>query len=207
MKLPRADLRTVYLHWTAGDYEETFGAYHFCVALRDGVPTVVETHGVTANARDVRGGEGAYAAHVAGRNSHALGVAICGMRDATPQNFGAFALRDDMLDAACALVAKLCAAYRIPIDAEHVRTHAEAAVDDGYFGCGPDQRWDIARLHPDPRSLDAAEARATGEALRERVRAYAAGARGGSVLWGTLGVAIAAWALFLWHPWIDWFGR
>ncbi len=206
MSLPKP-LQTVYLHWTAGDYEETFAAYHYCIALRDGVPTVVETHAPSANARDLRDASDAYAAHVAGRNSFALGVAVCGMRDASPHDFGAFPLRDDMLDLACAHVAQLCAIYAIPIDAEHVRTHAEAAVADGYFGCGDDERWDIARLRADDRPLERAEAAAVGDALRARIRAYAIGKRRGATLWATLGFAIFAWALFLWHPWIDWFGR
>ena len=200
-------LRTVYLHWTAGDYVQTYPAYHFCIALRDGVPTVVETHALDANARDVREAGEPYAAHVAGRNSFAIGVAICGMRDATPSDFGAFPLREDMVEAACALVARLCSRYKIAIDAEHVRTHAEAAVDDGYFGAAADERWDVARLAPEPRPLDAADARVVGDRLRERVRAHARPSGGGTALWGALGAAFVAWALFLWHPWIDWFGR
>ncbi len=207
MRLPPADLRFVFLHWTAGDYEETFPAYHFCIALRDGSPAVVQTYPLPANARDLRGGDAPYAAHVAGRNSYAIGVAVCGMRGAEPADFGPFPLRDDMLDAACALVARLCATYRIAIDAEHVRTHAETAVEDGYFGAGHDERWDVARLAADPRPLEPADARAVGDALRARVRAFAQGKRRGTALWGALGAAIAAWALFLWHPWIDWFGR
>jgi hypothetical protein len=195
-------LRTVYLHWTAGDYTQTYDAYHFCIALRDGVPVVVETRPVEANARDVREPGEPYAAHVVGRNSFAIGVAVCAMRDATPSDFGAYPLRDDMLDAACALVARVCARYRIPIDAEHVRTHAEAAVDDGYFGAGEEQRWDIARLAPDARPLAPADARAVGDALRQRVRGFARGSLRGTALWSVLGTAIVAW-----HPWIDWFGR
>jgi hypothetical protein len=170
-------LRTVYLHWTAGDYAQTYDAYHFCIALRDGVPVVVETRPVASNARDVRTPGEPYAAHVAGRNSFAVGVAVCGMRDATPHDFGPFPLRDDMVDAACALVADVCARHAIAIDAEHVRTHAEAAVDDGYFGAGEEQRWDVARLAPDPRPLEIADARAVGDQLRERIRRVAVGAR------------------------------
>jgi hypothetical protein len=165
-------VRTVYLHWTAGDYVQTFDAYHFCVALRDGLPVVVRTRAVEANARDVREPGAPYAAHVAGRNSFAIGIAVCGMRDATPHDFGPYPLRDDMLDAACALVAGLCVRYAIAIDAEHVRTHAEAAVDDGYFGAGEDQRWDVARLAPGPEPLEAADARTVGDGLRERIRGF-----------------------------------
>ena len=203
----QSDLRTVYLHWTAGDYEQTYAAYHYCIVLRDGVPAVVATHPVEANARDLRTVYDDYAAHVAGRNSFAIGVAICGMRDATPHDFGPFPLRDDMLELACAHVAKMCETYGIAIDAAHVRTHAEAAVDDGYFGTGEDRRWDIARLVADARPLVAADARVTGDALRARIRRHVRRDARGAALWATLALAIIAWALFLWHPWIDWFGR
>ena len=207
MRDEQADLRYVFLHWTAGDYEETFPAYHFCVTLRNGAPAVVATHEPAANARDLRATEDPYAAHVAGRNSHALGVAICGMRDATPHDFGAYPLRDDLVDVACAHVAKLCAAYRIALDADHVRTHAEAALDDGYFGAGPDERWDVARLTPSAAPLAAEEARLVGDVLRARIRAHAEGPYRGAALWAGLVLAIVAWSIFLWHPWIDWFGR
>jgi len=33
------------------------------------------------------------------------------------------------------------------------------------------------------------------------------GRTAGSLMWLLLGACIVAWALFLWHPWIDWFGR
>jgi len=26
-------------------------------------------------------------------------------------------------------------------------------------------------------------------------------------MWLLLAICVIAWALFLWHPWIDWFGR
>jgi hypothetical protein len=158
------DLRFVYLHWTAGDY-----------ATRDAAdrPVLHATHDLRQNMCDVRRGDGAYAAHTAGRNSYAIGVAICGMARATPSDFGAYPLRDDQIDLACATVAELCRAYRIGIDAGRVRTHAEAALEDGYFGDGPDERWDIARLAPAPEPLHPREAVATGDLLRARIRAAA----------------------------------
>jgi hypothetical protein len=52
-----------------------------------------------------------------------------------------------------------------------VLTHAEAAVADGYFGCGPDERWDIARLTPDVVPLVSSDAARAGDALRARIRA------------------------------------
>lgn len=168
------DLRSIYLHWTAGDYRTTYPAYHYCVALTgDGAVTVVATHDVRANMRDVRTGDGAYAAHTAGRNAFALGLAICGMAGATPSDFGSFPLREDLVAAMCELAARAAHAYGIPIEAARVMTHAEAALVDGYFGSGADERWDIARLRPEPRPLAPDDARRTGDELRARMRAFA----------------------------------
>jgi hypothetical protein len=169
---PAGDLRTIYLHWTAGDYATTYPAYHFCVGLdAAGLPILTSTHDLRANMRDLHGSDAPYAAHTAGRNSFAIGIAVCGMADATPHDFGAFPLRDDLVGLACETAARLCAAYAIPIDAIHVRTHAEAALEDGYFGCGAEERWDIARLVPSPEPLVASDAARIGDALRARIGA------------------------------------
>jgi hypothetical protein len=176
MRLPNAwppgDLRSLYLHWTAGDYVTVFPAYHVCIALDpNGRPEAVLTHDLRANMRDVREPGAPYAAHTAGRNSFAIGLAVCGMRAAAPDDFGAFPLLEDMLALGCATAARLCAFYGIPVDDAHVLTHAEAALADGYFGCGPDERWDIARLKPDAAPLQPAEAARAGDELRARMRA------------------------------------
>ncbi len=174
-ELPDGDARFVYLHWTGHDEATTFPAYHFCIARdRRGGPRVVATHDVRENLRDVRAAPDLpYAAHTRGRNSYAIGVSICAMAGATPTDFGAYPLRDDALDAMCATVARICARYAIAIDGSSVLTHAEAAVADGYFGCGEDERWDIARLVPSNAPLVASDARATGDLLRARIRAFA----------------------------------
>lgn len=171
-RFPAGRLAALYLHWTGGDYRTVYASYHFCVTLGDeGEPLVHATHDLRANMRDLTSASDGYAAHTFGRNSFAAGVAVAGMRDATPHDFGAYPLRDDLLGAACAVVKRICTAYALPIEAHCVRTHAEAALDDGYFGAGDEQRWDIARLAPSPRALEAQEALATGELLRARVRA------------------------------------
>jgi hypothetical protein len=171
--LPPGDLRYVYLHWTGGDYRTTFDAYHLCVGFDGTSPFVRLTHDPRDNMRDVRlaSEASAYAAHTAGRNSYALGVAACAMRDATPHDFGDYPLRDDALALLCATVAAACRFYGIPIDAAHVRTHAEAAVEDNYFGCGDDERWDIARLQPASQALVPRDAATVGDALRARIAA------------------------------------
>ncbi len=172
---PPGVIRRIYLHWTGGDYATVYPAYHFCVSLAsDGKPAVVATHDIRANMRDVTAGDAPYAAHTAGRNSYALGVAICGMADAVPGDFGRYPLRDDLIAAGCALAARACAAYALPIDPGAVLTHAEAALADGYFGCGEGERWDIARLAAERRPLDPDDAGRTGDLLRARIRLHAA---------------------------------
>jgi hypothetical protein len=165
--LPAGDLRAIWLHWTGADYARVFPAYHFCLAGADAI-VVHATHDLCANMRDVRADPAAaYAAHTAGRNSFAIGIAACGMANATPADFGPAPLTAVQCDALVAVSARLAAAYAIPPAA--VRTHAEAAFEDGYFGADDDQRWDIARLAARAEPLDPREAVATGNWFRERV--------------------------------------
>jgi hypothetical protein len=168
--VPEGELRSISLHWTAYDYHAVFPAYHFCLRGVSDVE-VVATHDLRANMRDLRADpREPYAAHTAGRNSWSIGLAICGMADARPEDFGRFPLAEPQIDALCVVARRLADAYGIPLAA--IRTHAEAALDDGYFGAGgDDQRWDIARLVARPEPLVPADALATGDALRARIAA------------------------------------
>jgi len=170
-QFPAGRLERIYLHWSAGDYETVYPAYHYCVAFSGGIPLIVETSDLRANMRDVRTSSNPYAAHTSGRNSFAAGLAVMAMGDARPDDFGAFPPMPEALDALCAVAAAIAGAYDIPIDAAHLMTHAEAAIVDGYFGAdGDDQRWDIARLQPSPLPLTQEDARRTGDELRARCR-------------------------------------
>jgi len=167
--LPPGDLRAIWLHWTGGGYEQVFPAYHFCLAGADDV-VVHATHDLCANMRDLRAEPaGPYAAHTAGRNSYAIGVAACAMEGATPAAFGPAPLTAAQCAALVVVCARLVRWYAIPIAA--VRTHAEAACEDGYFGIGEDQRWDIARIQPAPHPLDASDATTAGNWFRQRIAA------------------------------------
>ena len=163
-------MRSIALHWTAGDYETVFPAYHFCLRGADDV-FVVATHDLAANLRDLRGGsDELYAAHVAGRNSWSVGIAVCAMGGATPLDFGRWPITANQVDALARAAGVLAAAYAVPLDA--IRTHAEFALEDGYFGAGGDDcRWDIARLEPRPAPLEPREVSETGDALRRRIAA------------------------------------
>ena len=167
---PEGDLRSIALHWTAYDYDTVFPAYHYCLQGVSDV-MVVATHDLRANMRDLRAdGAGPYAAHTAGRNSFAAGLAICGMKAARPEDFGRYPLAEEQIAALCTVARRLADVYAIPLAA--IRTHAEAALEDGYFGAaGDDERWDIARLAPSPQPLSSGDAVRTGDALRARIAA------------------------------------
>lgn len=161
-------MRSISLHWTAHGYGDVFPAYHFNVSGRDDV-VVHHTHDLRENMRDVRLDPALpYAPHTRGRNAWSIGLSIAAMQDATPANFGPCPLTQVQLDGLCAVAAKLAAFYGI--DPAAIRTHAEAALDDGYYGAGSaDQRWDIARLAPSPAPLEPAEATRTGDWFRDRI--------------------------------------
>jgi hypothetical protein len=162
-------LRAIWLHWTGGDYTTVYPDYHFCLSGATDV-VVHPTHDLRANMRDVRvAPERPYAAHTAHRNSWAIGLAICAMDGATPTDFGACPLTEPQLDALALVAARLAAVYGIGLAA--IRTHAEAALEDGYYGAAGGERWDIARLEGAPAPLTAAEAHRVGDLLRARIAA------------------------------------
>jgi len=168
--LPPGRLERIYLHWSASDYQSAHTAYHYCIAWDGERAYVVETSDLRANMRDVYATRGPYTAHTLKRNSFAAGLSVMGMKDARPDDFGDYPLVDTAVDALCAVAARIARAYAIPVDAAHVMTHAEAALEDGYFGAGSDDvRWDIARLRPSPVPLSPRDAREIGAHLRNRI--------------------------------------
>jgi hypothetical protein len=174
--LAPGDLRSISLHWTGGDYVTVYPAYHFCLAgARELV--VHHTHDLRENMRDVRDApDEPYAAHTRGRNSWSIGLAVAAMHDARPDDFGTAPITPEQVEGLCVVAAHLARTYAIPIAA--IRTHAEAALEDGYFGDGDEQRWDIARLLPAADALVPQEATQTGDAFRARIAILLAAVEG-----------------------------
>lgn len=172
--LPQGRIEKLYLHWSAGDYQTVYPAYHFCIGLdARSKPFVAETSDLRLNMRDVgTDPDQPYTAHTRGRNSFAAGLSMMCMQDAQPADFGAFPLTKNLVDALCYVTAQVAAFYRISADSATIMTHAEAAVIDGYFGTAPEQRWDIARLAPCGIPLQEADAATVGNQLRQRIAAY-----------------------------------
>lgn len=173
-EFPQGRIEYIYTHWSAHDYTSVYPAYHFCVATdSDGDVVVVNTHDVRENMRDVYAGqEEPYCQHTRKRNSFAIGISIMSMEGSRPEDFGKYPLTERLIDALCLVGAKIADFYGIPIDADHIMSHAEAGVRDGYFGILPTERWDIARLAAEPRPVTPQDALDVGEELRSRMRRF-----------------------------------
>ncbi len=162
----------IYTHWSAHDYASVYPAYHFCVVQTQSGILVVNTHDVRENMRNVyENPEAPYAAHTRGRNSFALGISMMAMEGATPPDFGKYPLTEELINGLCVVGARLAAFYDVPIDADHILSHAECGVLEGYFGTAENERWDIARLVASDKPLVEQDAIDVGEELRARMRA------------------------------------
>ncbi len=163
--MPRAAMRRVHLHWTAGAYNANGldqNAYHLLI---DGTPRLVRGKWpISANVNCPRG---AYAAHTLNANTGAIGVSICcmGGPGVTMANHGQYPMKREQWEMAVQAVADLCRFYSIPVTDKTVLTHAEIQPN---LGIRQNGKWDIATLSFD-RSFDTA--RKVGDRLRREVAA------------------------------------
>lgn len=132
----------IYLHWTAGWYENDDGDYHFCI---NGNGEVHNTHDfdtlVSATYR---------------RNSGSVSIAMNAGVGAVAYKDGTFDLgkcppTEIQIECMAQMIDVISDELGIPIDLAHVLTHAEAADNlDGIYACepyGPEhtcERWDLA---------------------------------------------------------------
>ena len=133
----RGKIKHIYLHWTAGRYNQFFDDYHLNI---DGDGKVYRT----CASLDER------KAHTYQRNSDSIGITLCCALDASWQgekpDLGSYPPTTMQLVALAKVVAVLCAGLGIEITEQSVMTHAEAAALDGYGpGSGDSEtRWDLA---------------------------------------------------------------
>ncbi|MEM5768393.1 MAG: N-acetylmuramoyl-L-alanine amidase [Bacillota bacterium] len=129
----------IYAHWTAGHYGQFFDDYHISIDQDGGVYTAVDDLSTQL-------------AHTYRRNSGAVGLAVCCAYGAvSADNLGPEPPTDMQIEALSQVIAVLTSALAIPIDIQHVMTHAEAADNlDGddrwHTPYGPDstvERWDL----------------------------------------------------------------
>lgn len=137
----------IYLHCTGGDYDVDFPDYHFSIHA-DG--SVVQTHGfATAVAATYM------------RNSGSVSVTLDCCADAVAYagggcDLGNYPPTSAQIECLAQVVAVIAEALDIPIDIQHVMTHAEAADNlDGLYPCDPYgpahtcERWDLAVVSED----------------------------------------------------------
>ena len=130
-------IKKIYLHWTAGRYDQLFNDYHICVDGGGGVHFMGDFNEKKA--------------HTWQRNTDAIGIALCCAYGASIYEgevcWGAYPPTDAQINALAKVVALLCRVFNLDMEKD-VLTHAEVATIDGYgIGSGdPETKWDLLYL-------------------------------------------------------------
>ena len=132
----------IYVHWSAGRYGQFFDDYHINI---DSDGSIVVT---TDDLSEVL-------AHTWHRNTGAVGIALSCCFGAEANNgydaeFGDYPPTPAQIDVVSQVVAVLCKGREIPVDYDHVKTHCEAAEEDGYGPSTTCERWDLWYLPDSP---------------------------------------------------------
>lgn len=137
----------IYLHWTGGPYDADYPDYHFSIHA-DG--SVEQTHDFGSSV------EATYM-----RNSGSVAIALDCCADAVAYagggcDLGKYPPTSVQIECMAQAVAVIVEELDIPIDLQHVMTHAEAADNlDGLYPCDPYgpshtcERWDLAVVSED----------------------------------------------------------
>ncbi|NCC85390.1 MAG: N-acetylmuramoyl-L-alanine amidase [Clostridia bacterium] len=165
-KAAKGSIDRLYIHWTAGHYDSVFDDYH--INITGAGETYLSTDDLTA-----------VLAHTWHRNTGAIGIALCCCVDATINCDGTFSFgseppTDLQIEKTAQVIAVLADVLGLPIDAEHVMTHAEVGDLDGYgpaeIGTKDFEKWDLWQL------IDYdGEWRGGGEVLRGKANWYLCG--------------------------------
>lgn len=126
-------INEIYLHWTAGHYGQFFDDYHI------GIDTDGSIHASTVDLTEQK-------AHTWHRNGGAVGIALSCCYNASTCAWGPEPPTPQQIESIAQVVAALCTGLGLPIDADHVMTHAEAADLDGYGPASTCERWDLWML-------------------------------------------------------------
>ncbi len=124
----------IYLHWSAGHYHQIYDDYH--IDIDDDGSIYVTTDDLAT-----------VLVHTWHRNSGAIGIALACGAFSTSNDLGAEPPTERQIESMAQVIAILSGALDMPIDVNHVMTHAEAANLDEY---GPNttwERWDLWFLH------------------------------------------------------------
>lgn len=173
--MPKAEMRRIVCHWTAGGYRPSENDREHYHILIDGEGKLHRgAHAITANEST---GDGDYAAHTRGVNTRSIGVGMCCMAGAreTPFNGGSAPMTREQWDAVVDVAAQLCRAYAIAVTPKTVLGHGEVQKTLGIPQKG---KWDPMKL-PFASGLTKAQ---VGAKLREEVAARLARSKSSATL-------------------------
>ena len=129
----------IYLHWTAGNYNQMFDDYH--ININGNGDVYVSGNDFTV-----------YREHTWHRNSRAVGISLCCAFGAELGNgglaTGKYPPTREQIEAMASIIAILCTGLHLEINEDTVMTHAEVAKIDGYgvYSGDPLTKWDLYKL-------------------------------------------------------------
>ena len=153
--------RKIFLHWSAGGYNDAASAYH-SIVLGDG--TVV---------RHTPYDQDKYS-HTGGGNDNSVGLSIAAMAGATENNFGSYPVKDIQIQKMVLEAAKLAVdwGWSEANIRNNVRTHGEwerYATRRGHLP-GKPQRWDLDKLYESDPNVDLSKDLSSGgDRLRKMI--------------------------------------
>lgn len=143
----RGQIDTIYHHWTAGRYNQFFDDYHLSIngdgEIRSAITYLTDYRSATYR-----------------RNTGSVAIALeCALGAMSENDLGQYPPTDKQIEVLAQVTAVLCNELELPIDIQHVMTHAEAADNkDGRYPHAPYgadstcERWDLLVVKEgDPR--------------------------------------------------------
>jgi hypothetical protein len=159
----------IYLHWTAGHYQQPFEDYHVNIT-GDGKILVPST--------DLS----VYRSHTYRRNSGSIGISLCCCYNATSKDLGPEPPTTKQIEVMAQVIAAIADGLWLTIDKNYVLTHSEAADNEDGLNCHEDygpmngcERWDLEYLGTDesPRFRPSAtDGSRGGDVLRGKANWY-----------------------------------
>lgn len=135
----KGKINKIYLHWSAGKYNQTFADYHINVSGAGAISVSTDDFAQVL-------------AHTWRRNTGAIGITLCCAYNAEPDSLGLptgdFPPTKEQIEVMAKVVAVLAENLDLNISENVVMTHAEAALLDGYGvnSRDPETRWDLWKL-------------------------------------------------------------
>ena len=136
-KRSRGKINRIYLHWTAGHYDDVYDDYHINIGAGG------ELYLTCEDFTELK-------AHTWRRNTGSIGIAMCCAAGASAirgskTDFGKEPPTQQQIEAMAKTVAVLTYVLGLEIKLLTVTTHCEAALFDGYgpHSGDPDTRWDL----------------------------------------------------------------